>query len=250
MPYASPSDLPSAIRSKYSEKCQRAFVGAFNSTYEATDGDEGRSFASGHAAAKRCQGTVTAAEKQTKAQVNYRQATGEQRCGNCSAYSDGSCSLVAGDIAAAWTCDLYAPARQTASEKLADHETRRFWAGNNVPGKKGFQPKAKTQETPASAERAPAYPGTKLSTFGTELRVSGKANESGLRAVKHPNGEIVGYVKPIREPVMSGAIQVGTKNGGFTVHDPMGSVVGTASTLDSAKYQLAGLWNENFPKGW
>jgi cation transport regulator ChaB len=55
MPYSSASDLPSAIRSKYRPKCQRAFVGAFNSVYDKTH-DEGRSMAAGHAAAKRCQG--------------------------------------------------------------------------------------------------------------------------------------------------------------------------------------------------
>lgn len=54
MPYSSNADLPESVRSKYSEKCQRAFRHAFNSTYEDTH-DDGRSMASGHAAAQRCE---------------------------------------------------------------------------------------------------------------------------------------------------------------------------------------------------
>jgi len=53
MPYQSVSDLPAEIRKKYG-KCSRAFLRAFNSTHSRT-GDESRSFAIGHAAAKRCQ---------------------------------------------------------------------------------------------------------------------------------------------------------------------------------------------------
>jgi cation transport regulator ChaB len=55
MPYSSTQELPKPVRDRYSSKCQRAFLHAFNSTHEKT-GDEGRAMASGHAAAKRCEG--------------------------------------------------------------------------------------------------------------------------------------------------------------------------------------------------
>ena len=52
MPYESVADLPAAIRKKYGS-CAKAFVGAFNSTYEKSG--EARAFAVAHAAAQRCQ---------------------------------------------------------------------------------------------------------------------------------------------------------------------------------------------------
>ena len=53
MPYASTAELPAAAK-KYADRCQRAFMHAFNSSY-ADHGDEGRAFATAHAAAQRCQ---------------------------------------------------------------------------------------------------------------------------------------------------------------------------------------------------
>ena len=61
MPYSSTSDLPQAVRDKYSEKCQRAFIHAFNSVHDST-GDESRAFAAGHAAAQRCEASKSAAK--------------------------------------------------------------------------------------------------------------------------------------------------------------------------------------------
>lgn len=55
MPYSSTSELPDPVRSKYSDKCQRAFMHAFNSVYEQTH-DDGRSSAAGHSAAQDCEG--------------------------------------------------------------------------------------------------------------------------------------------------------------------------------------------------
>lgn len=55
MPYGSNQELPKPVRSRYSDKCQRAFRHAFNSVHERT-GDEGRAMAAGHAAAQRCEG--------------------------------------------------------------------------------------------------------------------------------------------------------------------------------------------------
>src|SRR5512135_3027826 len=54
MPYSSNSDLPAAVRSRYSGKCQDAFRATWNGEY-ADHGDEQRAFATAHAAAKRCQ---------------------------------------------------------------------------------------------------------------------------------------------------------------------------------------------------
>lgn len=53
MPYGSNSELPSAARD-YSDHCQSVFRRVFNETH-ANTGDEGRAFATAHAAAKKCQ---------------------------------------------------------------------------------------------------------------------------------------------------------------------------------------------------
>jgi hypothetical protein len=50
MPYGSVSELPPAVRARYSPRCQRAFMHAFNGH----DGDEASRFAVGHSAAKQC----------------------------------------------------------------------------------------------------------------------------------------------------------------------------------------------------
>lgn len=47
-------------------------------------------------------------EKVSKAAVNYREATGKQRCGNCGMFhkgNPGSCDLVLGAIYADDTCN-------------------------------------------------------------------------------------------------------------------------------------------------
>lgn len=57
MPYS--VDNPPQVASKYSPKCRRAFVHAFNSVYE--DGhDDGKAMAAGHAAARQCEGKQSA----------------------------------------------------------------------------------------------------------------------------------------------------------------------------------------------
>lgn len=53
MPYGSTADLAPAIRDRYSARCARAFIHAFNSAY--AEHGESRAFAIGHAAAKRCE---------------------------------------------------------------------------------------------------------------------------------------------------------------------------------------------------
>jgi cation transport regulator ChaB len=55
VPYSSNAELPAAVRSKYSDKCQRAFRHAWSSSY-AEHGDESRAFATAHSAAQKCQG--------------------------------------------------------------------------------------------------------------------------------------------------------------------------------------------------
>jgi len=55
MPYSSTEELPQSVRDRYSSKCQRAYMNAFNSVHEKT-GDEGRAAAAGHSAAQNCEG--------------------------------------------------------------------------------------------------------------------------------------------------------------------------------------------------
>jgi HK97 family phage prohead protease len=55
MPYSSTSELPSGVKGKYSSRCQRAYMHAFNSVHGNT-GDEGKASAAGHAAAQKCEG--------------------------------------------------------------------------------------------------------------------------------------------------------------------------------------------------
>lgn len=53
MPYKSLADLPEAQVDQYSTHQKHAFLEAFNNAYEEYDGDEGRAFATAHAAAQR-----------------------------------------------------------------------------------------------------------------------------------------------------------------------------------------------------
>jgi cation transport regulator ChaB len=64
VPYASNEDLPPAVRSAYSSRCQSVFREAFNRAHE-RDGEEA-AFRVGHTAAKRCEGK-NAADAETKA---------------------------------------------------------------------------------------------------------------------------------------------------------------------------------------
>jgi cation transport regulator len=53
MPYQSISDLPREQVDQYSTHQKHAFLEAFNNAYEEYHGDEGRAFATAHAAAQR-----------------------------------------------------------------------------------------------------------------------------------------------------------------------------------------------------
>ena len=53
MPYRNVSDLPEEQVDQYSTHQKHAFLEAFNNAYEEYDGDEGRAFATAHAAAQR-----------------------------------------------------------------------------------------------------------------------------------------------------------------------------------------------------
>jgi cation transport regulator len=53
MPYRSISDLPQEQVDQYSTHQKHAFLEAFNNAYEEYHGDEGRAFATAHAAAQR-----------------------------------------------------------------------------------------------------------------------------------------------------------------------------------------------------
>lgn len=55
MPYSSNSDLPEAVRSRYSEHCQSVWRNVWNSIYENTE-DESRAYAGANAKAKECEG--------------------------------------------------------------------------------------------------------------------------------------------------------------------------------------------------
>jgi hypothetical protein len=43
--------------------------------------------------------------KVSKASVDYKPATTHKRCGNCSMYRNGRCTLVEGNIKASYVCD-------------------------------------------------------------------------------------------------------------------------------------------------
>lgn len=58
MPYATNSDLPSAVRSRYPARCQTVFRKAFNADIARHD-DEGRAFRVAHTAGRKCMTTVT-----------------------------------------------------------------------------------------------------------------------------------------------------------------------------------------------
>ena len=53
MPYRTISDLPEEQVDQYSTHQKHAFLEAFNNAYEEYNGDEGRAFATAHAAAQR-----------------------------------------------------------------------------------------------------------------------------------------------------------------------------------------------------
>ena len=53
MPYKGISDLPKEQVDQYSTHQKHAFLEAFNNAFEEYDGDEGRAFATAHAAAQR-----------------------------------------------------------------------------------------------------------------------------------------------------------------------------------------------------
>ena len=53
MPYRTIADLPKAQVDQYSTHQKHAFLEAFNNAYDEYRGDEGRAFATAHAAAQR-----------------------------------------------------------------------------------------------------------------------------------------------------------------------------------------------------
>ena len=53
MPYKTISDLPEAQTDQYGPHQKEVFLKAFNNAYEEYHGDEGRAFATAHAAAQR-----------------------------------------------------------------------------------------------------------------------------------------------------------------------------------------------------
>ena len=61
MPYATNADLPEPVRKAYSERCQTVFRHAFN----ASKGDESKSMAFGHTAAKNCMSATSTPAKAT-----------------------------------------------------------------------------------------------------------------------------------------------------------------------------------------
>jgi hypothetical protein len=58
---------------------------------------------------------IDLAAKLAKSAVNYRVATGNQKCGNCDNYSSGSCDIVAGSISPTWTCDKWTAETSTSN---------------------------------------------------------------------------------------------------------------------------------------
>lgn len=64
MPYASNSDLPESVRSRYSSHCQDVWRNVWNSVHEKT-GDESRAFASANSQAQKCEGNKAMANVST-----------------------------------------------------------------------------------------------------------------------------------------------------------------------------------------
>jgi len=66
MPYRTISDLPEAQVDQYSTHQKHAFLEAFNNAYEEYNGDEGRAFATAHAAAQRAPERKDDRDRETK----------------------------------------------------------------------------------------------------------------------------------------------------------------------------------------
>jgi cation transport regulator ChaB len=209
MPYASNDDLPAEVRSKYAEKCQRAFRHAFNSVYGSTDGDEGRSFAAAHSAAQKCQGTPV-----------------------------------------------------STSEEIRRIIAAKEWAHNNTAGKKGFQPKGtgasvdsggSSSESSSDASLKNRVVLDEIDAKGIQMpstfdRSSGFSN--GMYPVNaRAAGGKIGYARELVDPVMSGAIRVGSRNDGYEVRGVFGGPYGSSSTSTGAKAAIARQFNSGGPSG-
>ena len=66
MPYRKVADLPEAQVDQYSTHQKHAFLEAFNNAYDEYGGDEGRAFATAHAAAQRAPEREPAGDDQEK----------------------------------------------------------------------------------------------------------------------------------------------------------------------------------------
>ena len=66
---------------------------------------------------------------------------------------------------------------------LADTETRKFWAGNNTPGKKGFQSKSSTSDSLGRTE------GTTGDSLAKALGLSPKSEGSSGSGSTGPSSE-------------------------------------------------------------
>lgn len=54
MPYDTTSELPDSVKDKYSKRCQKVFMEAFNADFKRNK-REGRAMAVGHTAAQNCE---------------------------------------------------------------------------------------------------------------------------------------------------------------------------------------------------
>lgn len=65
MPWNSTSDLPAKVKDKYKgdATAQRAFLNAFNSCWDSHEGDEGRCWATGYAAANQSEAKTDRGKK-------------------------------------------------------------------------------------------------------------------------------------------------------------------------------------------
>lgn len=62
---------------------------------------------------------MTAGEKAPQADVDYRPAKRERRCGSCTAFDPepSACARVAGEIRPDMVCDLWTPLKRSHSER-------------------------------------------------------------------------------------------------------------------------------------
>lgn len=157
MPYQSTSELPQPVKDKYSEKCQRAFMHAFNSVHEKTN-DEGRASAAGHSAAQQCEGKKDMTDTMTLPSAEFRFFSGILKAGMG---EDGTRKLTG--VASSTTRDMHGDVMTLSAiedmERAANNNLTIFLNHSyNVPEDVGGSVKsARVMQRGTDADGAPNY---------------------------------------------------------------------------------------------